>query len=126
MNLVRPLVCTLAYALPQAAAAQAAAGEQPSMGPTLLMFGGMFLLLYLLIIRPQSKRAKEHRQLVSSIDKGDEVLTSGGLLGKVTRVSDDYIVLAVSEKSEKSGGVELKLLKSAVTAALPKGTIAKV
>ena len=123
MNFVRPLVYTLAAALPQTAVAQTATGEQPSMAPTLLMFGGMFLLLYLLIIRPQSKRAKEHRQLVASIDKGDEVLTSGGLLGKVTRVSDDYIVVAVSEKS---GGVELKLLKSAVTAALPKGTIANV
>lgn len=126
MNFIRPLVYTLAAVLPQTAVAQTATGEQPSMGPTLLMFGGMFLLLYLLIIRPQSKRAKEHRQLVASIDKGDEVLTSGGLLGKVTRVSDDYIVVAVSDKSDKSGGVELKLLKSAVTAALPKGTIANV
>ncbi|MEX2469198.1 MAG: preprotein translocase subunit YajC [Pseudohongiellaceae bacterium] len=86
----------------------------------LILFGGMFLLFYLILWRPQSKRAKEHRELVAAISKGDEVMTSGGLLGKVTRVSDDYLAVEVAE------GVELKLQKSSVAAALPKGTIGQI
>ena len=110
-----------AFLLPAVAYAQEPGQQEPqSMTFTLLLFGGMFLLMYLLILRPQSKRAKEHRQLVAAIAKGDEVLTSGGLVGKVTRVGEDYLAVEVS------GGVELKVLKSAVTAALPKGTIAKI
>ena len=80
----------------------------------------MFLLFYVLLWRPQSKRAKEHRELVGGISKGDEVMTSGGLLGKVTKVSDDYMTVQVAE------GVELKLQKSSVAAALPKGTIYQI
>lgn len=100
--------------------AQEAAAPQPSLTYNLVLFGGMFLLFYLILWRPQSKRAKEHRELVEAISKGDEVMTSGGLLGKVTRVSDEYIAIEVSEN------VELKLQKSAVAAALPKGTISQI
>ena len=92
----------------------------PSATVNFLFIGGMFLLFYLILWRPQSKRAKEHRDLVSAISKGDEVMTSGGILGKVTVVSDDYIGMTVAE------GVELKLQKSSVAAALPKGTIAGI
>ena len=95
------------------------AGQQPS-PYNFLLFGGMFFLFWLILWRPQSKRAKEHRDLVSNISKGDEIMTSGGLLGKVTKVSDDYIAVEVSE------GVELKLQKSSVAAALPKGTINQI
>ena len=84
------------------------------------LFGGMFFLFWLILWRPQSKRAKEHQELVSGISKGDEVMTSGGLLGKVTRVQDDYIAIEVAD------GVELKLQKSSVAAALPKGTINQI
>ena len=80
----------------------------------------MFLLFYLILWRPQSKRAKEHRELIGNIGKGDEVMTSGGLLGKVTRVSEEYIAIEVAE------GVEMKLQKSSVAAALPKGTIKEI
>jgi|TARA_B100002003_G_scaffold240486_1_gene261099 preprotein translocase subunit YajC len=86
----------------------------------LLLFGGMLLMFYLIIWRPQSKRSKEHRELVGGISKGDEVMTSGGLLGKVSKVSDDYIAIVVAE------GVELKVQKSSVSAALPKGTIKQI
>ncbi len=92
----------------------------PSMTYNLILFGGMFVLFYLILWRPQSKRAKEHKELISSITKGDEVLTSGGLLGKVTRVSDEYIAIQVAE------GVELKVQKASVAAALPKGTINQI
>ena len=102
------------------ALAQEAGQSPPSLTYNLLLFGGMFFLFWLILWRPQSKRAKEHRDLVSNISKGDEIMTSGGLLGKVTKVSDDYIAVEVSE------GVELKLQKSSVAAALPKGTINQI
>lgn len=100
--------------------AQEGAAAEPSMVYNLILFGGMFLLFYLILWRPQSKRAKEHRELVAGISKGDEVMTSGGLMGKVTRVSDDYLAVEVAD------GVELKLQKSSVAAALPKGTIGQI
>jgi preprotein translocase subunit YajC len=89
----------------------------PGAAFNLILIGGMFVLFYLILWRPQSKRAKEHRELVGGLSKGDEVMTSGGILGKVTAVTDDYITVKVAES------VELKLQKSAVSAALPKGTI---
>jgi preprotein translocase subunit YajC len=85
-----------------------------------IMIGGMFVLFYFILWRPQSKRAKEHKELVGGISKGDEVMTSGGLLGKVSKVSDDYLAILVAEN------VELKIQKSSVAAALPKGTIAQI
>tara|TARA_R110002072_G_scaffold170552_2_gene324094 strand:+ start:1256 stop:1585 length:330 start_codon:yes stop_codon:yes gene_type:complete len=100
--------------------AQAAASPQGGAMFNLLFIGGMFLLFYLILWRPQAKRAKEHRELVGALGKGDEVLTSGGILGKVTKVSDDYVTVEVAE------GVELNLQKSAVAAALPKGTIKSI
>ena len=101
-------------------AQEAGQAQQPSLGYNLILFGGMFLLFYLILWRPQSKRAKEHRELVGGISKGDEVMTSGGLLGKVTKVNDDYIAIEVA------AGVELKVQKSSVAAALPKGTISQI
>lgn len=102
-----------------AAYAQDGAPQQ-SVAFNLLFIGGMFVLFYLILWRPQSKRAKEHRQLVSELAKGDEVLTSGGLLGKVTKVSDDYVTLQVADN------VELCIQKASVAAALPKGTIKSI
>ncbi len=102
-----------------AAYAQDAAPQQ-SVTFNILFIGGMFVLFYLILWRPQSKRAKEHKELVSALAKGDEVLTSGGLLGKVTKVTDDYVTLQVAE------GVELSMQKASVAAALPKGTIKSI
>jgi len=95
------------------------AAQAPSI-INLLFIGGMFVLFYLILWRPQAKRSKEHRELVTALAKGDEVLTSGGVLGKVTKVSDDYVTIEVAE------GVELNMQKSAVAAALPKGTIKSI
>jgi preprotein translocase subunit YajC len=106
--------------IPTAHAQEAGQASQPSLTYNLILFGGMFLLFYLILWRPQSKRAKEHRELVEAISKGDEVMTSGGLMGKVTRVTDDYIAMEVAKD------VELKMQKSAVAAALPKGTISQI
>lgn len=105
------------FLFPTAYAQETAA---PSATFNLIFIGGMFLLFYFILWRPQSKRAKEHRELIGSISKGDEVMTSGGILGKVTVVIDDYISVQVAD------GVELKIQKSSIAAALPKGTIAGI
>jgi preprotein translocase subunit YajC len=81
----------------------------------------MFVILYFLMIRPQMKRQKEHRALVEALSKGDEIVTSGGIVGKVTAVKDQYVSIEVSETEGKS--VEMLLQKVAVQTVLPKGTI---
>nr|WP_322786138.1 preprotein translocase subunit YajC [Marinobacterium jannaschii] len=86
----------------------------------LLFLVGFGLIFYFFMWRPQSKRAKEHKNLLGGLSKGDEVMTSGGLVGKITKVNDDYVVLEVSE------GVEMQFQKVHVAAALPKGTIKSI
>ncbi|WP_027331000.1 preprotein translocase subunit YajC [Marinimicrobium agarilyticum] len=103
-----------------AAMAQDAAQPQGNPMITLLMFGGLFVFMYLFIIRPQRKRQKEHQNLVSSLSKGDEVVMTSGLLGKIVKVDDNYIVLDVGENMEQ------KFQKVAVHAVLPKGTIKSI
>ena len=100
--------------------AQEAASAAPSLTYNLFLFGGMLALFYFILWRPQSKRAKEHKDLVAGISKGDKVMTSGGLMGKVTRVNEEYVAIEVAKE------VELKLQKSAIAAALPKGTISQI
>ena len=97
-----------------------AAGQQPSAMFNIIFFGGFALIFYFLIWRPQSKRAKEHRELMSSLNKGDEVMTNGGILGKLTKVDDNYIVLQIHDN------VEIKMQKSSITAVLPKGTLKSI
>lgn len=89
----------------------------PGLTGSLIMFGGLFIFMYLFIIRPQRKRQKEHSDLLSGLSKGDEVTMTSGILGKVTKIEGDYVVVEVNDK------LELKFQKSAVHAVLPKGTI---
>ncbi|MET0519133.1 MAG: preprotein translocase subunit YajC [Burkholderiaceae bacterium] len=77
----------------------------------------MFVVLYFVMIRPQMKRQKEHKAMIEAIAKGDEVVTSGGLLGKISKVSESFLTLEVAS------GVELQVQRSAVVQVLPKGTI---
>ena len=102
--------------------AQAPAGASPATGglETIFLIGGMFALMYFMIIRPQRKRQKEHKNLVENLTKGDEVVTSGGILGKVVKVDENYMVLEVSK------GVELKFQKLSLHAVLPKGTLKEI
>lgn len=102
-----------AYA--QAAAPAAAGGESGllSMLPLLLMF----VVLYFVMIRPQMKRQKEHKAMIDALAKGDEVVTGGGLLGKVSKLGDSFVHLEVAH------GVELQVQRSAVVQVLPKGTL---
>jgi preprotein translocase subunit YajC len=76
----------------------------------------IFALFYFIAIRPQQKRAKEHRKMVESLQKGDEVVTTGGILGRITEVSDNFITLDVAN------GVQIKVQRHAVHAVMPKGT----
>jgi preprotein translocase subunit YajC len=77
----------------------------------------IFVVFYFLLIRPQSKKAKEHKQMVEALAKGDEVVTNGGLLGRVTKVGDNFVELELAE------GVTVKLQRGAVGSLMPKGTI---
>jgi preprotein translocase subunit YajC len=110
----------LDFLIPAAVAQTAAPAPQGNPMITLVMFGGLFLFMYLFMIRPQRKRQKEHTDLVSAISKGDEVVLNSGMLGKVVKVDDSYLVL------ETGNNVELKFQKSAVHAVLPKGTIKSI
>ncbi len=87
---------------------------------SLIMFGAMFVMMYFLLIRPQSKKAKEHRNLIASLAKGDEILTSGGILGKIERDAGTFFIVALTE------GVEVPVQKQAVVQVLPKGTLKSI
>ncbi len=77
----------------------------------------LFAVFYFFLIRPQMKQAKEHRQMVESLKKGDEVVTNGGLLGKIKQIGDNFIVLEIATN------IEVKVQKTAVSATMLKGTI---
>ena len=77
----------------------------------------MFAAMYFLMIRPQMKKAKEHKAMIDALAKGDEVVTQGGLLGKVSKVGESFVSI------ELAAGVEVQMQRSAVVQVLPKGTI---
>jgi preprotein translocase subunit YajC len=77
----------------------------------------MFVVLYFVMIRPQMKKQKEHRSMIDALAKGDEVVTAGGLLGKVSKMGDTYLGLEIAN------GVEIQVQRSAVVQVLPKGAI---
>jgi preprotein translocase subunit YajC len=97
-----------------AQAAPAAPGGQLQFA---LLMAAFIALFYFMLIRPQQRRAKEHQALVSKLSAGDEVVTSGGMLGKVTDVGDLFVTLEVAE------GVRVKVQKGQVTQLMPKGTL---
>lgn len=95
----------------------AAPAEQPDPIMSFLPLILIFVVFYFLLIRPQQKRAKEHKEMVAALAKGDEVVTNGGLLGKITEVGDNFIRVQVSD------GVEVKVQRQAVSSLMPKGTM---
>lgn len=107
----------ISSAFAQTAPAAASGGDMQSSFMSLLPLVLMFVVLYFVMIRPQMKRQKEHRSMVDALAKGDEVATSGGLIGKVTKLGDHYLGL------ELAPGVEVQVQRSAVTQVLPKGSI---
>jgi preprotein translocase subunit YajC len=107
---------TAAYAADAAGTPGAAAA--PGMDYSqIFVLVGFVAIFYFLLWRPQSKRRKEHQQLMASLAKGDEVVTAGGVVGRISKVEDDFIKLQVSNN------VELRVQKSAIGATLPKGTL---
>ena len=105
------------------AQAQAAAPAAAPAGGELFQIAfliGLFVLFYFIAIRPQRKRQKEHAEMVSALSKGDEVVTSSGILGKVTNLDDNYMVLNVANN------VDMKFQRVHVHAVLPKGTLKSI
>ncbi|MFZ5657674.1 MAG: preprotein translocase subunit YajC [Pseudomonadota bacterium] len=94
-----------------------AAGAQPSPLSTLVLPIVLVGVLYFLMIRPQMKRAKEHRAMLEKLSRGDEVLTNGGVAGVVTDIGENFITVEVAE------GVKLRVQKGAISNVLPKGTL---
>ena len=98
--------------------AQAGGGDPGFVG--LLPIVLMFVLLYFLMIRPQMKRAKEHKQMVEALQKGDEVITSGGVVGRISRIGDAYVSLEIAPNTE------INVQRASVQTLLPKGTIKSI
>ncbi|MCF6190022.1 MAG: preprotein translocase subunit YajC [Cocleimonas sp.] len=96
-----------------------AAGEAPQGGGLQLVFmvALFFGIMYFMIIRPQSKKAKEHASLLDALTKGDEVVTNGGILGKIVKLGDNFIELKISDSSN------MKIQRHAIASIMPKGTM---
>ena len=107
----------ISSAIAQTAPAAAAGGDLQSSLMGMLPLVLMFVVLYFVMIRPQMKKAKDHKAMVESLAKGDEVATAGGILGKVTKLGDSFINIEVAS------GVEVQLQRSVVVQVLPKGSI---
>lgn len=102
------------------ALAQGAGGGQGSPFPSLIMLVVLFALFYFLLIRPQQKRQKEHREMTEKLAKGDEVVTQGGVLGRISKIGDAFITLEIAE------GTEIRVQRASVATLMPKGTIKSI
>lgn len=102
------------------ASAQAPGGSGPSALMQFLPLVLIFVVFYFLLIRPQSKRAKEHTAMVAALEVGAEVATNGGILGKVVALGEQYVTLEISE------GVNVKIQRHTIAQVLPKGTLKSV
>mgnify|MGYP001545929335 CR=1 FL=1 len=96
--------------------------QTPSAGPESSLLGMlplvlMFVVLYFIMIRPQMKRQKEHKAMVEALAKGDEVVTAGGMLGRISRLGDSFLHVEIAN------GVEIQVQRSAISQVLPKGTL---
>ncbi|MBB6576171.1 preprotein translocase subunit YajC [Comamonas odontotermitis] len=107
----------ISSAFAQTAPAAAASGGMTSTLTSMLPLVLMFVVLYFLMIRPQMKRQKEHRSMIDALAKGDEIVSSGGLVGRVAGLNEQFVQLELAE------GVVVQLQRSAVVQVLPKGTL---
>jgi preprotein translocase subunit YajC len=121
LNNVLSFFITSAHADTALVSPTSAAAPQGAGNFSLVLMLGIFIVfMYFAVWRPQAKRAKEQRNLLDSLTKGDEVVTTGGILGKISKVADNYIVLALAEN------VEITVQKSSIAGALPKGTLKSI
>ena len=88
--------------------------------PTIFLLFGFMILIYFLMIRPENKRRKTHQEMLSSLDLGNEVVTAGGILGKVSKISDQYIELSIADNTK------IKVQKTSISTVLPKGTLKSI
>ncbi len=107
----------LSFFIADAMAAVPSQAKTPDIFTQLLPIVALFALMYFLLIRPQTKRAKQHREMIAALSKGDEVVTNGGVLGRVTDLGDQFATVEIAN------GVEVKVQRSAIGSILPKGTI---
>jgi len=106
----------MSFFISDAMAQDAAAAGEPGMINFVFMIV-LFAIFYFLLLRPQMKRAKEHKKLTENLSKNDEVVTTGGIAGKVSKVDDSFIKLQIAE------GVEVQVQRNAVASVLPKGSL---
>ena len=107
----------MSFFISDAMAAAAPAAQPQADGFSFVMIAAILFLGYFMLIRPQNKRAKEQRDLLSRLKKGDEIITSGGILAKIISLDEQYIKVSLAD------GVEINLQKGAVNSVLPKGTL---
>jgi preprotein translocase subunit YajC len=107
----------ISSAFAQTAPAAAAGGDMQSSLMSMLPLVLMFVVLYFVMIRPQMKKQKEHRAMIEALAKGDEIVTAGGVLGKVAKLGDSYLGIEIANN------VEIQVQRSAVVQVLPKGSI---
>ena len=107
----------MSFFISDAMADGAAAAPQGGGLQLIIMMAIFFGIMYFMIIRPQQKRAKEHRELINSISKGEEIIAGGGIIGKVVNLGDNFIEMSVAE------GSTIKVQRQAVSAVMPKGTM---
>lgn len=93
------------------------APQQGGGGSLLFMVIIFFVIFYFMLIRPQTKQAKEHKEMIESLSKGDEVVTTGGMLGRINKIGDNFIAIEVASN------LEIKVQKNSVSAVMPKGTM---
>jgi preprotein translocase subunit YajC len=113
MDILLDLFISNAYAEPAVSASQGQGGGFSF----IIMFVIFFLFIYFAVWRPQNKRAKEQQQLMNSLAKGDEVMTTGGIYGRISKMSDAYITLSVANNTD------ILMQKSSIVSVLPKGTL---
>lgn len=95
----------------------APAAQQQSALPTLLMLGAFVFIFYFLMLRPQQKRAKEHKNLLANLQSGDEVMLAGGIIGKISKIKDEFCVVSLNDSTD------IKVQKASIASVLPKGTL---
>ena len=88
--------------------------------PTLFLLFGFMILIYSLMIRPENKRRKTHQEMLSSLEVGEEIVTAGGILGKISKITDQYLELSISDNTK------IKVQKTSISAVLPKGTLKSI
>jgi preprotein translocase subunit YajC len=108
---------SVSFLISPAWAQGAGAGAQGGGIESILLILAMFAVLYFLMIRPQMKRAKEHKALIDGLQKGDEVVTAAGILGRITKVDDQHVTVVIA------ADVEVQMQRQAIQIVLPKGTI---